>query len=110
MPDDLEIALFASTDNDCIVGVYVRSLLEDELVEAQMLSLASVFLEILEPKEYEAMLLSAVSAADEETSKSGTASGEAWNLTYNRSIINIMRVNRNKYSPQEFKDFLRSTV
>lgn len=88
--EDLEIAVFADRESDCVVGVYVRSLFDDPMIETYMASFAGAFLSVLEPQEYEAMLLSALPSGEEGADGSGTASGRAWSIYYNENIINLL--------------------
>jgi hypothetical protein len=89
MIGDLEIALFASREKDCVVSAYVRALFQDAQVETYMMSYAGVFLAALEPNDYEEMLAQVLPADPEETEILKTSSGEAWSITYNRSLMTI---------------------
>ena len=90
---DLEISIFADTENDCFIGAYVRSLLTyDDYVQAQVVSFAGVLLAAVEPNEFERMMLDAALATEVEDTQDVmiTASGEAWEVVNRGTLINIV--------------------
>ena len=91
--EDLELALFADISGDGVTSLYVRSLYDDDVVEAYMASFAGAFLSLLEPEKYEAMLAETLpNAADGAAGAAEvkTARGEFWRIEYSSDIAKLL--------------------